>query len=55
VLEDRTYGAARPPGNLRRCRWLLLFAQKIQVCLDERLPGALAPPKAAIVLAMFRI
>ena len=54
VLEDRPCGAGRAPGNYRRCRWLL-FTQKIYVCLDDSLPGALAPSKATIVPETFGI
>jgi hypothetical protein len=31
-----------------RCRWLLLFTQKLQIRLDERLPGAFSPLKATV-------
>ena len=48
ALEYRTYGKARPLRNLRRCRWLLIFTQKIQVCLYERLPGPRTPSTATI-------
>jgi hypothetical protein len=48
ALEYRTYGTARSLRNLRRCRWLLIFTQKIQVCLYERLPGPRTPSKATI-------
>ena len=48
ALENRTWRAARALGNLRRCRWPLLFTQKIQVCLDKRQPGALAPHMATV-------
>ena len=48
ALEYRTYGIARPLRNLRRCGWLLIFTQKIQVRLYERLPGPHTPSAATI-------
>ena len=54
VLEYRTYGIARPLRNLRRCRGLPIFTQKIQVCLYERLPGPRTPSKATITMIAIR-